>query len=279
MVKVAIFFACHKRLEVLKICLDGIERLKRENKDIEFVPFAVYSGKAEGDLLEKYKVRSLKFSNEYLGHKKNAGLKELMKLDWDYMLEIGSDDIISSKLIEMYKPLWERGDNCFGVRSCYFIEPSTGRASFWSHEYAIGAGRCIKKTVFDGWGRRVKIKFTRSISGETSMPKGKEMTYTRKVADRFVNGGLAKVIEEHDEPFGLWSDQKQMALDDDSRFRLGTNGFHVQVIETGTVPMVIDIKTKDNIHAFSDFEPCNIGIGDILKDYSKEERDGIWKLR
>ena len=276
---VAIYFACYNRLKVLKICLDGIERLRQENKDIEFIPFAVYSGEAEGELLKKYGVRSLKFSNEYLGRKKNAGLKELMKLGWDYMIEIGSDDLINSRLIDLYKPLWERGENCFGVRSCYFIETATGRVSFWSHEYAIGAGRCIKRTVFDGFGKRVKIKFTRSISGETSMGKGAEVIYTKKVADKFVNGGLARVIEEQDEPFGLWSDTKQMGLDDDSRFRLGTNGFHVKVIETGEDPMVIDIKNGDNIHAFSKFEPCNISIKDVLKDFSKKESDGIWELR
>ena len=256
--------------------LDGLERVKRENKDIEFLPFAVYTTKGEGELLKEYGVRSLKFPNKYLGRKKNAGLKALMKLEWDYLLELGSDDLISGKLIDLYKPYWKDGEPCFGIDSCYFIESKTGQVAYWSHDYAIGAGRCIKRTVFDGFGQRVKVRYLHSISGNMKGGKGKVALFTKKVADRM--GKNVEIIERQDEPFGLWSDKRQIALDADSTFRLGTNGFHVKVIKTGTDILVIDIKSGENIHGFKAFEPCTMGMKELFKDFSKKESDGVWQL-
>lgn len=273
--KVAIFFAVYKRLPILKICLEGIERLKKDHKDIEFIPFAVYSNLNEKKMLERYGVRSLKADNEYLGRKKNAGLKSLLKLEWDYLMEIGSDDLINSKLIDVYKPMWEEGVDCFGVNSCYFIEASTGRVAYWKHDYAIGAGRCIKRDVFDVLGKRVRVRFKSSIPG---YGKGSEEVYIRKVADSFTDYGVAEVVCEENDPFGLWTDTKNIALDGDSQHRLGMNGFKVIPLDVDGV-MVIDIKSGQNIHKFQAFNECDKGFKEVLKDFSSKERDGIWKLR
>lgn len=273
----AIYFACYKRIEILEIMLNGLERIKRQHKDIEFLPFAVYSNKPEGDLLKKYGVRSLKFSNKYLGRKKNAGLKELMKLEWDYLLELGSDDLISGKLIDLYKPLWEKVEDCFGVNACYFLDGKTGKVAHFSHDYAIGAGRCIKKTVFKGFNKRVKVRFLHSVGGEMTVGKGKEMIFTRKIADRM--GKNVEIIEEQNEPFGLWSDKKQIALDADSAFRLGANGFGVKVIDAEKEILVIDIKSDENIHSFEGFDEIKITQKKLFKGLSKKEINGIRKLR
>jgi len=95
----------HGRLEVLRVFLNGLQRLFDRHKDIEWLPFGVYSDDREGEILKRYGVRSLKFCNKYLGRKKNAGMRELLKLDWDYVLELGSDDLIDPELINIYKPL------------------------------------------------------------------------------------------------------------------------------------------------------------------------------
>ena len=39
----------------------------------------------------------------YLGAKKNAGLKEAIKIDFDYLLEMNSDDVIFDELLELYE--------------------------------------------------------------------------------------------------------------------------------------------------------------------------------
>lgn len=271
--RVAIYFAVYKRLPILKLCLEGIERLKKDHKDIEFIPFAVYSNLNEKKMLDRYGVRSLKHSNEYLGRKKNAGLKSLLKLDWDYMMEMGSDDLINSKLIDLYKPLWEEGVEVFGINSCYFIESSTGRVAYWKHHYAIGAGRCFKRDVFDGLGIRWKVRYLNSIPG---FGKGKEQEYCVSTAKSLVDGGVCEKLEEVKEPFGLWTDTKNIALDGDSEHRLGMNGFSVRVLDVDDV-MVIDIKSDQNIHKFQAFNECDKGLKEVLKDFS--ERDGVWKLR
>ena len=274
--KVAIYFAVYKRLEILNICLDGIERLKKDHPDIDFIPFAVYSNLSEKNLLDRYGVRSLKHDNGYLGRKKNAGLKALMQLDWDYMMEIGSDDLINSKLIDVYRPLWEKGEDAFGVRACYFIDAKTGRVAFWKHDYALGAGRCLRKGIFEGLGRRMKIRMKNSIPGAG---KGKELIFINAIAKMYTNPGIAELVEEINEPFGLWSDTENIALDGDSQFRLGTNGIHVKGLDLGEEVMVIDIKNGMNIHSFDKFKVCEKSEKEVLMDFSKKEQDGIWELR
>ena len=276
--KVAIYFAVYKRLKVLKIFLDGLERLKEENKDIEFIPFAVYSNDDEGIILKEYGVRSLKFDNEYLGRKKNAGLKEVLKLDWDYLLELGSDDLVSSKLIDFYRPRWEAGDSCFGISSCYFIDSATGRVAFWKHNYAIGAGRCIKRSVLDTLGHRRKVRYLECAVGENECNgAGAEVIYVSHIADRLIKNGLCEFIEDVNEPFGLWSDKRQIALDSDSQFILGINGYHVKALDVGDEVMIIDIKGDGNLHPFEKFEVCD--KENVLDGFSDKEIDGIRQIR
>ena len=275
--KVAIFFAVYERLGVLKIFLDGLDRLKKDHPDIEWIPFGVYTNDDEGEILKKRKIHSLQYSNEFLGRKKNAGLKALMELDWDYMMEMGSDDLVRSELIDIYKPLWEQGVNVFGTNSCYFIETCTGKVAKWKHNYAIGAGRCIKRSVFVGFGQSIKVRCLGSYGGEVSLSKGQVEIYPYVLANKLIDSGMCELVKDMREPFGLWTDTRNIALDGDSEFRLGVNGFGVKVLDLE--PMVVDIKSGHNIHSFDRFTVCDKTLDDVLVCFSKKEADGIRKLR
>jgi len=275
--KLAIFFAAYKRLPILKICLDGIKRLKAAHKDIEFVPFCVYSNDDEGALLKKYNVSSLKFCNDFLGAKKNAGLKALMGLKWDYMMEIGSDDLVNDKLIDVYRPYFNEGEESFGVSSCYFVDAMTGRVAFWINNYAIGAGRCIKRSVFENFNKKYVVIFRHSVTGTEHVGKGAKMVLTYKVAAKYMNSDLVKVQEIIEGDFGLWTPTKQSALDADSAFNLNANAVNIKIVDVGREPMIVDIKSTQNIHKFTHFEQTDIGFKELLSNFSKKESDGIWK--
>ena len=254
----------------MRVFLEALKKLK--HPDVEFMPFAVYSDDDEGKILKEYGIRSLKYPNEYIGEKKNAGLLELLKLDWDYMMELGSDDLVNPALIDLYLPLWERGVNCFGVNSCYFVDVKTRRVALWEHNYAIGAGRCIKRSVFDGFNQSWTVRYKSSaVVGDESYGKGKMMTYRRDIAEKLVDSGVCVLIEDKSEPMRLWTDTKNIALDADSEFRLGINGFSIRVIKAP--PLVLDIKNGENIHAFDAFEDRVID-----KDLGELERDFSWRL-
>lgn len=259
---------------MLEVFLKGLERLKKEHEDIELMPFAVYSAPKEGRMLKKYGVRSFQFDNEYVGRKKNAGLRELMKLDWDYMLELGSDDLVHPGLLWMYRPYFQQGVNCFGINSCWFVDVETKRVALWKHDYAIGAGRCIKRSVFDGFGERWRVRYKHStVMDNEKYGKGKEVVYIRPVAEKLVDGGLCEFVKDESDPFLLWTDTKNIALDGDSEHRLGMNGFSVKVIDSP--PLVLDIKSGENIHSFDTFERLGCVVD---KDVKELEREYGWKL-
>lgn len=101
--KLLIYLAVWKRPEITEICFMGINRL-RESFDID--AFAVISEEEIKPLCDRYNVKYCTYKNHPLGEKKNYGLRQALKLDWDYVIEIGSDDLIKDELIKLYEPLF-----------------------------------------------------------------------------------------------------------------------------------------------------------------------------
>ena len=101
--KLLVYTAVWKRPEITEICFMGIKRLR---KSFDVDALAVISEEEMKPLCEKYNVKYCMYKNLPLGEKKNYGLSQALKLDWDYLIEIGSDDLIKDDLIRLYKPLF-----------------------------------------------------------------------------------------------------------------------------------------------------------------------------
>jgi len=79
----------------------GLQRLKKLGKfEMEF--FAVISEEEMIPLCEKYGVDWCMHENLPLGAKKNFGLQQAMKKDFDYLVEIGSDDLLKDQFLDIY---------------------------------------------------------------------------------------------------------------------------------------------------------------------------------
>lgn len=89
------------------------------------------------------------FSNEDLGAKMNAGINEALKISFDYLMNIGSDDLLHPSLIDFYFPFIAINEPVFGVDSCYFYEVDKDPVcfSYSIPNRVIGAGRMISHTV------------------------------------------------------------------------------------------------------------------------------------
>jgi hypothetical protein len=106
-INILVFFAVHGRHDALTICLHGLIALEAACKEkYNILPFAVCSTELDDQFLNDWAIPHIVFENDPLGAKKNAGLEAALKFypDIHYMLEIGSDDIISPKLLELYEP-------------------------------------------------------------------------------------------------------------------------------------------------------------------------------
>lgn len=145
--KILIFTPVWQRPEVFLICLEGIKRLTKI-KEFEWQPFFIISEEWPEKVLKKNNFDYIKTQNSPLGAKKNKGLEYVMEnFQFDYLLEIGSDDIITNEYIEICKPYIKSNIPHLLGDSIYFIDIYTGKTSFYRTNKIFGCGRFIKKTA------------------------------------------------------------------------------------------------------------------------------------
>jgi hypothetical protein len=140
-VKLLFFLAVWKRPEITEICFIGLNRLRKTGLfQMEF--FAVISEPDMIPLCEKYGVDWCMFPNSPLGAKKNYGLSQVMKKDFDYMIELGSDDILKNEFLSLYN--YDR--DVFALADFIIMNTENGecRRLNKAHGY-YGVGRAISK--------------------------------------------------------------------------------------------------------------------------------------
>lgn len=150
MYKYLILIALHKRLEITRVVF---EHLKSLQKDFDFMVFCICSNEDEAMLCHDYNFDYCIEDNYPLGRKMNKGLLEAMKFDFEYLMQLGSDDIITHQLFEVYD---EIEDDYFGVNDIYLVDPENKRAKRFIYGgrhnpiwHPFGAGRVFKKEVLE----------------------------------------------------------------------------------------------------------------------------------
>jgi len=118
----------------------GIARLRMTSKH-HIQAFAVISEPEMIPLCEQYGVDWVMTHNEPLGNKKNYGLSVAMQRHtFDYMVEIGSDDLLKNEFLDLYP--WDR--DVMMLSEIYFLNSETGGCRlFRAGGPKIGAGRAI----------------------------------------------------------------------------------------------------------------------------------------
>lgn len=133
-----------KRPEVTRLCFESLRKIP--NTDI----LAVISEDSMVPLCEEYSVKWTYCENLPLGHKHNHALTESLKHEWDYMINVGSDDIVSPKILDAYKPFFKNKIPFFGLSKMHFF----GNGKLIRHHYeanysVYGAGRAISRKMLE----------------------------------------------------------------------------------------------------------------------------------
>lgn len=262
--KVLIYFAVHERIEILKVCLKGIQRLK-QNKKIEFSSLAVCSSKAEAKLLKAAGCHVVITDNAPLGRKKNTGIHEALKLPWDYLMELGSDDLVHDTLMDAYLPLMQQGVDFFGVRRVMFYDTISSKVAQWKNDYPIGAARMIKRSVFDGIKSKVRIEITKHFANQHMLGvPGRQLTVSSLMATDLIGAKVAELLQTL--PPALWNDEQMAGMDTNSMNTICSNGFKITTVES-EYWQVLDLKSEQNINTFDWFETIDY---DVLQHYTNE---------
>jgi hypothetical protein len=134
-----------QRPHIFEICLKGIHRLQNyKPKQFHIQPFFVISESSMIQPLQRYGYPFIFYQNSPLGAKKNAGLHYILKnYKFDYLMEIGSDDLLTNQYLDLVDEYMRAGVPQFCPSNVYFIDTRTGKPGFWETEKILGLGRTI----------------------------------------------------------------------------------------------------------------------------------------
>jgi hypothetical protein len=155
--KILIITAVWQRHDLTKVVLDYYGRMAASS-DGRISLLAVGSeGEVSRKMCESRGWAYTEFKNRPLSHKWSALVKEARKMDFDFLVIAGSDDLLSRSLIEYYDRVYSAdADYMLGLKDLYFYMMSS-EESWHFHGYdvlkTIGAGRCLSRKVLDmcGW--------------------------------------------------------------------------------------------------------------------------------
>lgn len=152
MTKILVYLAVWKRPAITELCFMGIQRMKT-HPDYAIEALAVISEESMIPLCEKYGINWVMYKNEPLGEKKNFGLQKAKEFQFDYLMEIGSDDLILNELLTDYLKYVGKFD-FFGISDAAYINSESGECRrLISKSSTYGAGRMIHRSVLEkvGW--------------------------------------------------------------------------------------------------------------------------------
>ncbi len=183
--KIHVLSAVWKRPEITRICFEGIKHLGL-NATIAI------SEESMIPLCDEFGFDYAMVSNNLLGRKWNYGLRKAKGHDFDYLLILGSDNLISDCLIDRYK---EYDFDMIGVKDLYIFDSGSKKTKYfkgYSEEMSIGAGRLINRKVLNSvdklWGNWLKQGLDTNCSA-----KLKKEGFTEKVIE--LNGSVVLDIK------------------------------------------------------------------------------------
>ena len=149
--KILILLPIWKREAITKICLANLKELQ---KTFNIEVLCVVS--EQWAKIEAFKMgfKYIEAPNECLGTKMNIGIKEAMGMRFDYLMNLGSDDIITPALFDSYKDMFINNVPCFGPTNLTFIDSQAKEARTYNYGIMIGAGRCIRKDILEATLRK-----------------------------------------------------------------------------------------------------------------------------
>lgn len=155
--KITIVTACWKRPEIFVLFAKGVHHLIANTKCKIEVVVAGSEGAASKKMVEKEGFIYVEHPNQPLASKMNAAMKRAKLTDPDYVLCMGSDDVVHPSLMKVYEKYMKQGIDFIAVLDWYFFDYTTGRCSYWGGytDYRIGhscgAGRVISRKLMDKW--------------------------------------------------------------------------------------------------------------------------------
>lgn len=167
-IKLAIVASAWKRPEVFEMFLKGIRFLSDKCPQFELNLVISGSFQDEGfdfnnrvfeNMMKKRKgIKYIEIPNEPLAAKVNATTYACKNLGVDYVLCLGSDDIMTPELLNEYAIHMRNGVDFIGVTDFYFYDTVSGKSLYWGgytepyrKGHTAGAARALSARLLRQW--------------------------------------------------------------------------------------------------------------------------------
>lgn len=145
MINLLILIPIHQREEVRKVCFDAllqqdsVARAQGIRIYVRHVESSQEYPQIKGDVL---------YRDEPLGAKLNRGLVYSIGSKWDYLMVLGSDDLLRPQIWGYIRTAIEEEVPVFGFNQAYLYDRINHRSKIWdAGPGTFGAGRCVRRDV------------------------------------------------------------------------------------------------------------------------------------
>lgn len=274
--KILIFTAFWQRPKISEAYWLGIERLR---KSFNIKTFAILSDADNVMLAKKYKSDyQFFYENKPIGKKMNMAMVEAMKIDFDLLIQLGSDDMLTDNALKNMCLYYTAGVKFFGLNKVAMYDSKTKTAGTYFYGNVFGAGRCIAREILMKLCRGEKIQILESFAGpDIHFGKGAIVDMPMVQASKLVNSGLAKYINRESTDNLFWQDIDNMGLDMRSESKIEDIGY-VAVPILFDEPQTYAIKSDDNIWKFEQFNYESYPVDKIFANLSEDEINHLQQL-
>lgn len=150
--RILIYSAIHKRQEVTELFLMGVKRLQMFSGH-QVSLFCVCSEFQDALFLKSKGVDFCTYVNKPLSDKMDYGFKKALEKDFDYMLRLGSDDLLDHAIFhDYYNDLMKAGKEFFGLKTIGVVDFKTLDSIIYKYsphrtDRLLGGGQMISKRL------------------------------------------------------------------------------------------------------------------------------------
>jgi hypothetical protein len=169
--------------------MQGVDRAIKRFSDhgIEVTPYYAVSDNENYDLIAG-KEYFIECSNALIGQKHNLLLQFALQDKWDFMLQLGSDDLMLDEAIDQIAVYIHKGVEFGAFQHLYVANPETRQMKYFRGQQCFGAGRFFSRRVVDLVLQKKGVFWTpekqRGLDGDSS----RRVTQVTKLWPKVLDG-------------------------------------------------------------------------------------------
>lgn len=214
--KITAVTAVYKRPEVFEFFAKGI----KEMGSVEMV--VVGSEDYYKDIVKGHGFHYVEAPNQPLTHKHNVGVLKARELESDYVLLLGSDDVIHPDTWNYYLKKIKEGFTFICTTDLYFYNLENKKALYWGgyteknrKDHPAGPGKVIAKEILNQWKWEPFMPGHDGIL-DTSIQRRLEVTKCKYFSFRLKDEGLYSLDIKSGfnmTPFAVWNNSEFIDAD------------------------------------------------------------------